>query len=301
MQVSATASMQKTLSKLPWSKDIGTIPYLPFLQTSTCVMCGSYPVPMDPKRVWPLDFLLEFVDHHCSPTPYIFAIIAAMSNYAKENTEFSSVLICKDCMTWAGGLARLHPNEDNTAMVWSVKDGKKMGRRVMKHIRHHFLPMDALFLFLHAPSEEYQSEYRMLCRLLLLLVEGRSIYHRHSSTVLQSILHKIENDMSILKGVPKYSKYSKYSSCRIVQFPVSREKEEQEGKQEEHEEKQEEQECVEEQEKQGKQQLLRRPLQVGKTIAVRIGTVWYELTGKRLLVRGHPKLGQYIRKILSKT
>jgi hypothetical protein len=298
---------------------------------------------MDPKRVWSLDFLLEFVDYHCSPTPYIYAVIAAMGDFSKENSEFKDVLICKDCMTWAAGLATMHhvskerergrerdndnDNDNDTEMVWTIKEGKKMGRRVMRGIKHHFLPMDAVFLFVHAPSEEYQTEYRMMCRLLSVLVEGRSIYHMHSSTVLQSLLHRIETKPSLLKGIPKKHTNKKkqqqqqqhqntpQSSSSVVAAPSSsssspappwdsslkslRQKRRKDKRKEEKHEEEEEEEEEKGEEKEEEEEEKEEP--GGRTIAVRIASEWYKLTGKRLLVRGHPRLAQYIRKINAKS
>jgi hypothetical protein len=79
------------------------------------------------------------------------------------------VILCKDCMDWALEICMY----DEDRRQW-----KLIGKRIRfkrRNTKHHvcaYLPMDLLFLFLHAPSENRQLEYRMMCRLLKLLSKG---------------------------------------------------------------------------------------------------------------------------------
>ena len=94
-------------------------------------------------------------------------------------------------MDWTGDVCVF----DKDIGAWRML-GKaiRFKRRNTKTHNCAFLPMDMLMMFLHAPSENRQLEYRMMCRLLKVLSTGQEkcLYAYMPFPILQAIIHGIQ-------------------------------------------------------------------------------------------------------------
>lgn len=122
----------------------------------------------------------------------------------------------QDCMDWAQDMCVFEKETE----TWRMTKGEiKFKRRNTKSHNCAFLPMDMMLMFLHAPSEHRQLEYRMMCRLLKVLSLGneKCLYAHMPFPILQAIIHGIQTgDISLRKksGVEKSSS-SSLSSCNF--------------------------------------------------------------------------------------
>jgi hypothetical protein len=180
-----------------WKK---LVAYLPYSTTHTCAFCGKMGVFYDVRRTWPVAFLHCFLDFACKPTPFVHMVLMSLvfQSLKSDTWRDDKVILCKDCMDWALEICMY----DEDRRQW-----KLIGKRIRfkrRNTKHHvcaYLPMDLLFLFLHAPSENRQLEYRMMCRLLKLLSKGSTqqpglvnacLYAHMPFPVLQAVIHGIQ-------------------------------------------------------------------------------------------------------------
>jgi hypothetical protein len=180
------------------------VPYLPYSQTQTCIFCGKMGVMKDNRRMWPVCFLYQFLDSTCKPTPFVHMVLMSLifQSLKQKTWREDTVLLCKDCLDWA--LEVCWYNEE--CHRWCMNGKKlKFKRRVSKNADIcAFLPMDLLLLFLHAPSEQRQLEYRMMCRLLTVLSKtdvhiatlggapATCLYAHMPFPILQAVIHNIQ-------------------------------------------------------------------------------------------------------------
>jgi len=142
--------------------------YLPYENTQTCAFCGRHGISADPRRIWSIAFMHHFLSSVCRPSPFVYTVLMSMVYRSLKNKTWRSdrIVLCKDCMDWAKNICVY----DESNGIWRmVSSHIKFKRRGTKLQFCAYLPMDLLIMFLHAPSENRQLEYRMMKRLLRLL------------------------------------------------------------------------------------------------------------------------------------
>jgi hypothetical protein len=183
--------------------------YLPYECTQTCAFCGKIGVSKDAKRTWSIAFLHHFLKTLCNPAPFTYTVLMSMVYKSlKEKTwRTDQVMLCKDCMDWASETCVY---EESTKTWRMISNCIRFKRRNTKLHMCAFLPMDLLILFLHAPSESRQLEYRMMCRLLKLLAmpSGNTLQTKHClyseipSPILQAVIHGVKvGSIKLTKGL----------------------------------------------------------------------------------------------------
>lgn len=174
--------------------------YLPYATTHTCALCGKSSIVKDEKRVWSIGFLYHFLSSVCKPSPFVYVVLMSMVYRSLKNKTWQEdqVVLCKDCMDWALQVCTYDEGLDQWVMIGNKI---KFKRRNTKSNQCAFLPMDMMMMFLHAPSENRQLEYRMMCRLLKLLSLGpnKCLYAQMPFPILQAVIHGIQVGNIVLR------------------------------------------------------------------------------------------------------
>lgn len=239
--------------------------YLPYAHLHTCIFCGKMGIVQDSRRMWSIAFLHHFLESTCKSTPFVHVVLMSMvfQSLKLKTWQDDKVLLCKDCMDWALNLCAFDSEVNEWRMLGKPIQFK---RRKTKKEACSFLPMDMLIMFLHAPSEERQLEYRMMCRLLKVLGAGADgcLYAQMPFPILQSVIHGIQTgNISLRKesGMQKGLRTQKNTEDARVDPDCS--------------------------------------FFMSTSIAANLVSVCHKLSGEKRLVRNAPDVAKYIRKCWS--